>query len=110
MVIKTLDKIVNAVPDSSSSIARKLLVDDSRKFSFDEETSIVTDIIFSRILGYFGGVGMQAATIGGIAGYETNSILLGIAACGASAAIPVAVKATKLGTIVLRAKYFDRKY
>lgn len=104
MIIKSIDNIVNAVPDCSASIARDLLVEPRPDVnSLDRSQPSPDSIIISRFVGYMGGVGVQAAAIGGFTGYQTNSVLLGLAACSASAVIPVGVKATRITMSVLGA-------
>jgi hypothetical protein len=93
MIIQSLDAIVNAIPNCSSSIACQLLVDNRlREDPLGQREPVFGDIIVSRIGGYIGGVGVQAAAIGGFTGYQTNSVLIGVGAGVSSAVAPVAVK------------------
>lgn len=97
MVIESLDNIVNAVPNISSTLAKELLVDTSsvkQEFS-SEKRPVVPDILRSRVFGYLGGVGMQAVALGSVTIYQTNSVLMGIGVGVSSAVIPVAVKTMK---------------
>jgi hypothetical protein len=97
MVIESLDSIVNAVPSCSASIVRQLLVDTPRKNipESSEREPVVLDIVTSRLFGYFVGVGVQAVTIGYVAGCNTNSVVTGVTYAVSSAAIPVAVRAIR---------------
>jgi hypothetical protein len=95
MIIKTLDEVVNAVPDCTSVIASKLIVGTPRENTETEQHRIITDAIISRLLGYSFGVGVQAVTLGCLAGYKTNSALVGVVSGVSSAATALAVKAMK---------------
>ncbi|MDD5193259.1 MAG: hypothetical protein PHF67_01605 [Candidatus Nanoarchaeia archaeon] len=98
MVIESIDQVVNVFPDLSASIAHRLLVGtDSENLA-----SRIPEAIGSRVFGYFGGLGIQALTVGYVAGHCTNSFLAGFGAGVSSAAVPFAVKTAKFGWYMIR--------
>ena len=93
--IKLIDGMVNAVPSYSATAARQLLVE--RPQDPLDPAPLFNGAISSTLLGYMGGVGAQAAALGGFIGYQTGSSLIGVAVGASGAVVPLGIRITRLG-------------
>ena len=103
MIIKSLDAIVNKIPDCSAELASQLLIEPFQKRQDYENNPDprILDIAAARVVGYLSGDSIQAALIGGFVGYKTNSILVGIGVGVSGAVAPIAVKAMKYSRCII---------
>ncbi|MFA5259257.1 MAG: hypothetical protein WC979_07045 [Candidatus Pacearchaeota archaeon] len=103
MIIKSLDTIVNKIPDCSAELASQLLIESFQKRQAFEKNPDprILDIAAARVVGYMGGVGAQAVVVGGFAGYKTNSVLIGVGIGLSGAVAPIAVKAIKYSRYIM---------